>query len=352
MKIRVDCVPYTLNFKFLAGTSRGTMKQKLTYFLRITDCGGNSPAAFGEIPFFNGLSPETLEQHEIQLQRLKAVQSEEELKEFKACSSIRFGVDMVLRERETGIPGLYFPSKFTEGMSSLTINGLIWMGSFSEMKRRIDEKLKENFTCIKIKIGAVDWDDEIKLIKYIRAKRGNDVTVRVDANGAFSPDNCFQRLDELAALNVHSIEQPIRQGNWTIMASLCKATPLPIALDEELIGLDRGDVRNELLNFIKPQFIVLKPALCYGFEGAEDWIRRAEERHIGWWITSALESSVGLNAISQFTGAVNPRIPQGLGTGNLYTNNLESPLSLSGHTLRFTGPSDIYTQQLNLLFKN
>ena len=351
MKIKTEYRTYTLHFKFPAGTSRGIMNDKLTYFLKVSDPGNPEKVGYGEVPFFKGLSAESQAELESQLDLISGMDNLEEMLESPLFSSLRFGLEMALRDLEGGGRSLYFPSPFTLAESSLEINGLIWMGDFNLMKSRVEEKLKADFKCIKIKIGAVNWNDELDLIRFIRSRRGKHITVRVDANGAFSPDEAMPKLEELARLGVHSIEQPIKHGNWENMRFICEHSPVPVALDEDLIGVPVGIQRDELIDYIRPQFLILKPALCYGFSGASDWIERARRRNIGWWVTSALESSSGLNAIAQFTGVLHPEIPQGLGTGSLYTNNLPSPLRLEGDRLWYCGPADAYKSRLDSLFK-
>ena len=223
------------------------------------------------------------------------------------------------------------------------------MGDFDEMIERIDEKVEQGFHCIKLKIGAIDWMKEVQMIEYIRKKYSDSsLQIRVDANGGFSMDNALPRLKRLADLGVHSIEQPIQAGCPELMAFLCQVSPLKIALDESLIGIYGKEKKAKLLDEVNPGYIILKPSLCGGFSGAEEWIKLAEERSIGWWITSALESNVGLNALAQWTADLNTAIPQGLGTGGLFTNNFESPLRLDSDQLRYDSSieidNDIYSK--------
>lgn len=349
--IKINYRPYILKFKFPAGTSRGTLHDKLTYFIRIQSLENPEIVAFGEVPFFQGLSAESQDELEKQLQALCRISDLEDLKDFEACSSLTFGLEMAIDDFRNGGKGVFFTSDFLTDGSKIPINGLIWMGNFSEMKLRVDEKLKEGFNCIKIKIGAVDWQDELALIDYLRANSPEDTTIRLDANGAFSPEECLGKLEQLDRYNIHSIEQPIKAGNWTEMKRICENSPIPVALDEELIGIPVSSRRKELLEFIKPAYIVLKPALCYGFWGAYHWITLAEDLGLDWWFTSALESNVGLDALAQFASRFSLRRPQGLGTGNLYLNNFPSPLLLQGEDLRFKGPSDIFRDSLQSLFR-
>jgi L-alanine-DL-glutamate epimerase-like enolase superfamily enzyme len=222
-----------------------------------------------------------------------------------------------------------FPSKFTSGKASIPINGLIWMGDEQFMKSQIRSKIDAGFDCLKIKIGAIDFDTELSLIKAIRKEYDVEtIELRVDANGAFSPLEAMEKLKRLSDFNLHSIEQPIRQGQYDAMAELCAHAPLPIALDEELIGIHDVTKRGLLLQTINPQYIILKPTLVGGFSGSQSWIDLAEKQSVDWWITSALESNIGLNAIAQWTYQLNVNRPQGLGTGALYTNNIEAPLKI------------------------
>lgn len=341
--------PYKLIFKEPAGTSRGVLKEKRTVFVRLKDSEDPSITGYGEVPVFEGLSRESYDQV---IDRLKTLSSGfisiSEIIEGEV-SSIKFGLESAMQDIKNGSKSIYFPSCFTARESSLTINGLIWMGDFREMERRLIQKIKEGFRCIKIKIGAIKWREEIDLIKRIRSLCGDEVQIRVDANGAFSPYDCLRKLDQLAVLGVHSVEQPIKARQLNYMRRICCLSPVPIALDEELIGIAVKDKRSELLEYVKPAYIILKPSLCFGFSGTLDWIKRATALKIGWWITSALESNVGLDAIAQFTGRLSPVIPQGLGTGTLYNNNLPSPLLLKKDRLSFSGKHGIYRKILETL---
>jgi L-alanine-DL-glutamate epimerase-like enolase superfamily enzyme len=228
-----------------------------------------------------------------------------------------------------------FPSKFTKGEASIPINGLVWMGTEAFMKQQVKTKIEAGFSCIKMKIGAIDFQTEINLLKVIRAEySSNDIELRVDANGAFSIDSALEKLKVLSELDLHSIEQPIKAGQHQEMARLCEDSPLDIALDEELIGVFFVTKKKKLLQMINPQYIILKPSLVGGFKRSDEWIELADQNHIGWWITSALESNIGLNAIAQYTYTLQNNIPQGLGTGGLFTNNFESPLQVKNGTLR------------------
>lgn len=342
-----------LKFREPAGTSRGIMYEKPTYLLKLWDERNPEVFGLGEAAVFPGLSPEADHRYEYKLIELLANVAIGRPTDLSRHSSIQFGFEQALRDFAAGGKRIYYPSSFTAGNSEITINGLVWMGSYEEMRRRVQEKVDKGFRCIKLKIGAIDWNKELSLIKSLRKDFPSDkLTIRVDANGAFSMENVFLRLKELADLEVHSIEQPIPQGFPDLMRFICEVSPLPIALDEELIGISGMENKKKLLDFIKPAYIILKPALCGGFSGAEEWIEAARQTGIGWWITSALESNVGLNAIAQFTASLSPDIPQGLGTGGLFTNNFTLPLYLDGEHLRYDSYMPIDQQQfINLDWK-
>ena len=323
---------YILEFKQASGTSRGVLTTKETYFLEVFD---GDKKGIGECAIFRGLSFEDIPEYEEMLKWLCDNINENKKtlrKELLHFPSIWFGYEQAMLNLKHG-EDLYFPSEFSEGYSSLKINGLIWMGEADFMKQQIEEKLNQGFHCLKLKIG-IDWKAEKEILKQLREKFGKeDLELRVDANGGFTFEEAKTVLQELADLDIHSIEQPIKAGNITEMAELCKNTPTPIALDEELIGVLNFDDKKELLEKINPQFIILKPSLVGGFSGTDEWISFAEAQKTGWWITSALESNIGLNAIAQYAFTKNPKIPQGLGTGGLFTNNLETRLVLHGDEL-------------------
>lgn len=333
--LKASYIKYLLHFKEPAGTSRGTLTDKETYVIRIWEEARPEVAGIGECPLLRGLSADDRPEYEQKLQEVCEHIAHINPGELQEWSSIRFGVEMALADLHYGGKGSYFPSAFTQGEQAIEINGLIWMGDRSTMFSRICQKLEAGFRCIKLKIGAIDFEEELALLDYIRHHFSPDeVELRVDANGAFTPANVMSRLNALAAFELHSIEQPIRQGQWKEMAHLCRTAPVAIALDEELIGVSRTEQKRELLETIRPQYIILKPALCGGFEGAREWITLAEERHTGWWVTSALESNIGLSALAQWVATLHNPMPQGLGTGQLYTNNFPSRLVQEGSRLR------------------
>ena len=327
---------YILNFKLPSGTSRGILRTKETWFLQLNE-GENW--GIGECGIFRGLSVDDRPDYE---EKLKWVCDNIHLgedalyKNLTEFPSIQIGVEMAFKSFVTKDKFQLFPSSFSNGEASIPINGLIWMGDKIFMKQQISEKLKDGFTCIKMKIGAIDFNTELELLKSIRKEfTPSEVELRVDANGAFSSSEALEKLKRLSDLQLHSIEQPIKPKQWQEMARLCEETPLPIALDEELIGVFSSEEKKQLLQTIQPQYIILKPSFIGGFKGCDTWISLAQKHHVGWWITSALESNVGLNAISQYTFTKNSKLPQGLGTGSLYTNNIASPLEVINGCLRY-----------------
>jgi o-succinylbenzoate synthase len=327
---------YLLDFKQPSGTSRGTLTQKETYFIIINS---EIKQGIGECGLFRGLSIDDRLDYENKLNWVCNhidLGLEELLTQLIEFPSIQIGLEMAFKSLESHDPFELFPSKFIGGEDSISINGLVWMGSESFMKEQIAKKIEAGFSCIKMKIGAIDFQQEINLLKSIRNQfSSKDIELRVDANGAFHPTNALEKLKILSDLDLHSIEQPIKQGQIDAMATLCKKTPLPIALDEELIGVFSVTKKQELLQTINPQYIILKPSLVGGFSGSDEWINLAEKQNIGWWITSALESNVGLNAIAQYTYTKQSIMPQGLGTGSLFTNNFECPMQVNNGQLQY-----------------
>ena len=321
---------YILNFKRPSGTSRGIMTQKETWFIVIESEG---KTGIGECGILRGLSFDDRPDFEAKLIWLcENIQLDPEdlhkaLEDFPA---IQFGLEQAFYSLSSSHPFLLFPSDFTNENYPIPINGLVWMGEREFMRKQIQEKLKSGFTCIKMKIGAIDFQTELDLLRFIRNQFSKEaIEIRVDANGAFHPEEALTKLEQLATLDIHSIEQPIRQGQWDAMRKLCKNTPIPIALDEELIGVVDVTKREELLQTIKPQYIILKPSLVGGYKESEHWINLAQNQETGWWVTSALESNIGLNAIAQWTFTLKNELPQGLGTGGLFTKNFEAPLEVS-----------------------
>ena len=326
---------YTLQFKRPSGTSRGILTKKDTYFLILE---ANDKIGIGECGLLEGLSPDPLASYEGVLSTLcQQIENDlfDEANLINDYPSIQMGLDMAKRSLVAETPFTLFPSTFSKGLTALPINGLIWMGDFSFMQAQIDQQLVAGFNCIKMKIGALDFDKELQLLAQIRRHYGSDqIELRVDANGAFHPDTALQKLQELSQFNLHSIEQPIAVGQVEKMHELCQKSPVPIALDEELIGIQHQCDKAALLDQIAPAYIILKPTLLGGFKASQEWIHLAQERGIAWWVTSALESNVGLNAIAQWTATLSTDMPQGLGTGSLYTNNIPCPLVVEKGYLR------------------
>lgn len=321
---------HILHFKNPSGTSRGILTHKETWFLVLDDKGKKG---IGECGLLRGLSIDDRPDYEEKLKwtcQNIALGFETLWYELMAFPSIQMGLETAFISVQKENPMMVFESDFYKGQESMPINGLVWMGSAEYMKQQIEDKIKQGFSCIKLKIGALDFDLELSLIAYIRQFFDeHQMMIRVDANGAFNYIEALDKITQLSEYKLHSIEQPIAKGYPDKMAILCKNTPLPIALDEELIGVYDLKQKQDLLDEIKPQFIILKPSLVGGFKGSQEWIQLAEARNIGWWVTSALESNIGLNAIAQWTYTLNSSMYQGLGTGGLYTNNFDSPLTIS-----------------------
>ena len=327
---------YTLNFKRPSGTSRGIMTNKETWFLILRD--GNN-FGIGECGILRGLSVDDRPGYEKKLNWLCQNISKgfdglwNELMEYP---SLQFGLEQALLSLQSTDPFVLFPSDFTEKESPIPINGLIWMGDQGFMYEQIEQKLEQGFNCLKMKVGAIDFETELSLLTSIRKRFSKDeIELRVDANGAFAPESAMDKLNRLAELELHSIEQPIKAKNWEKMAALCKNSPLPIALDEELIGVYGVTKKSAMLQTIRPKYLILKPSLVGGFKGSSEWITIAEDLDIGWWVTSALESNIGLNAIAQWTYTLKNKMPQGLGTGSLFTNNFDAPLEVKGGQLYY-----------------
>lgn len=330
----------TLHFRQPAGTSRGVYTTRKSYFLTLTDDERPHIKGIGECASLPDLSCDASPNYEKTLRHL--CQMTEQLGEIpydilRPYPSILFGLETAFAQLAADGSTALFDTPFAHGEEGITINGLVWMGTYEEMFQRMEEKLRQGFHCVKLKIGAIDFERELDLIRHIRETfTARQVELRVDANGGFTPENAMSRLEALAPYDIHSIEQPIRQHQWKEMARLCQASPIPIALDEELIGVNLKGMKEDLLDTIHPQYIILKPSLHGGMRGCEEWISMANKRGIGSWITSALESNVGLNAIAHFCAKVyGPHVsmPQGLGTGLLFTDNIDMPLEIRGDRL-------------------
>lgn len=327
------------HFRFPAGTSRGVYTTRTSWLVKLTDDEGH--IGVGECAPLPQLSCDDLPNYEevlheacIQVEATNAVPVEQ----LRPYPSMLFGFETAMLNLQQQSWAL-FDTPFSRGEEGIPINGLVWMGSFDEMRQRMEEKLYDGFQCVKLKIGAIDFDEELSLIKMLRQRFSREnVELRVDANGAFSPEEAPRRLEQLAQYDIHSIEQPIRQGQWQVMATLCRNTPLPIALDEELIGVNDPYKKEELLDVTRPQYIIIKPSLHGAMVGATEWVTMARQRGIGSWMTSALECNIGLNAVAHLAALLyGPAItmPQGLGTGQLFTDNVEVPLHLQGDRMWF-----------------
>lgn len=337
---------HILNFTQNRGTSRGVLKTKPSYFLILQE---DNKTYIGECGILPSLSYDDKPEYEEKLDEVvRALNHNLPLPDLNAWPSIKCGVEMLLLHKKGKSLDNLFDTPFTRENKGIEINGLIWMADEKTMLEEIKTKLKSGFTCIKLKIGAIDFDSELSLLKFIRKHYSSqEVIIRVDANGAFSANEALEKLNRLAPLEIHSIEQPIRQGQWQEMAQLCLETPIPIALDEELIGLTTFAERLNMIQTIKPQAIILKPSLVGGFEICDEWIDLAQQNNAFWWATSALESNIGLNAIAQYTASKNPEIAQGLGTGMLYENNVESPLEIVENKLFYNPEKNWKTPFLN-----
>ena len=369
---KIDISERTLHFKQPAGTSRGVYTTRHSYYLTLTSDEMPGVEGVGECATLPDLSCDAKPEYEMTLRQV--CQMVEQMGRIpydmiRAYPSITFGLETafasffdaakkklgamnlsegktsveILKEAGVSVPaGMenltdLFDSPFGRGEEGITINGLVWMGTYEEMLARLEEKLQAGFHCVKLKIGAIDFFKELDLIKRIRDVYTKElVELRVDANGGFLPENAMSQLEALAKYDIHSIEQPIKQHQWPKMAQLCRETPLPIALDEELIGVNVRSMKQALLDTIRPQYIILKPSLHGGIYGCNEWIELANQRGIGSWITSALESNIGLNAIAHYAAKVygpNVQMPQGLGTGQLFTDNIPMPLEIRGDQL-------------------
>jgi len=347
---------YTLHFTFKAGTSRGVLTERDTYYVKLWDSGNPAVYGLGECAPLRGLSVDDVPTYETYLNAICgqingggfAPDTDTISEQIGAdWPSIQAGFEMAWLDLQNGGKRLLYDTPFSRGKAGIEINGLVWMGDEAFMREQIDAKLAAGFRCLKLKIGAIDFEHECDLLSYIRTHYPPEqITLRVDANGAFTPEEAPKKLEKLAAYHLHSIEQPIRQGQVEKMAKLCATTALPIALDEELIGISSFQAKQTLLHTIRPQYIILKPSLLGGFGHCQEWITIAESLDIGWWITSALESNIGLNAIAQFTASLLNPLPQGLGTGQLYHNNIGSPLAIRGGFLYYDTDTEWETGQI------
>jgi o-succinylbenzoate synthase len=325
---------HTSIFAQPGGTSRGVLTTKDSWFLIYKNSDWKYPAV-GECSYIDGLNPEKREDIEPMLDRVcKAISTNTALPDLTDFPCIQFGVETLAADMAVQGSKIFQQTDLTSGEAHIPINGLVWMGDISFMKSQIEEKVKQGFDCIKIKVGAIEFEEELNLLKWIRSTHTSEkLELRVDANGGFSVSEAMEKLKRISDFNIHSIEQPIATNQWDAMAQLCQDSPIPVALDEELIGVDRTKI-DDLLSHINPQYIILKPSLIGGIRSSENWIQSAEKQDIGWWMTSALETNVGLNAIVQYAYLKSVSMPQGLGTGGLFTNNFDSPLYIQRQFMR------------------
>lgn len=332
----IKIVPRRLHFKQPAGTSRGSYTTRDVWYLHLTSDKYPDRVGIGECAPLPKLSCDDMQGYESVLAHICNEVTEQggfSVESLRDYPSILFGLETAFRHLERGCFELW-DTPFSRGEVGIPINGLIWMGDYKKMLEQIEAKMAVGFRCIKLKIGAINFEEELALLRFIRSHfSAKEVELRVDANGAFAPADAMEKLKRLAELDLHSIEQPIRAGQWEDMARLTTETPLPIALDEELIGINIPERKQCLLDSVHPQYIILKPSLHGGMAGGNEWIREAEKRNIGWWITSALESNIGLNAIAHWCATFNNPLPQGLGTGALFTNNVDMPLEVRKDSL-------------------
>ncbi len=333
MKITIE--ERVLHFKQPAGTSRGVYVERKLWLVTITD---GSREGVGECAPLPQLSCDDIPNYADVLRHFcDEVErtGEIDVEAMRDYPSMLFGLETAMLNLRNG--NRLFDTPFSRGEVGIPINGLVWMGSFDEMNQRIEQKLQQGFRCVKLKIGAIDFEQELELVKKIRERFGpREVELRVDANGAFSYEEALYKLELLSQYALHSIEQPIKAKQWAFMAELCRESPLPIALDEELIGVNDPDIKRQMLNIIRPAYIILKPSLHGGMAGVREWIELARDMRIGTWMTSALESNIGLNAIAQLCSSIygeDIKMPQGLGTGQLFTDNVPMPLEIRGDKL-------------------
>ncbi len=341
-RYQIDIEPRTLHFKRPAGTSRGVYTTRRVHLVRLSDPNEPGRVGIGECAPLPQLSRDDLPDYEERLAAAcahLAESGEPDVEALRLYPSILFGLETALAHLRAGSLAFH-DTPFSRGEAGIPINGLIWMGDYQMMLEQIERKIAAGYRCVKLKIGAIRFDEELALLRHIRAKLpAAKVELRVDANGAFSPAEAMEKLQRLAELEIHSIEQPIRAGQWEEMARLAATSPLPIALDEELIGHDTYEAKKRLLQAIHPRYIILKPSLHGGIHGCEEWIEIAGREGIGWWITSALESNIGLNSIAQWCATLGNPLPQGLGTGALFTDNIDLPLEVRGDCLWFNPKS-------------
>ena len=329
-------IKHQLQFKTSGGTSRGVLRHKDSWLIQISK---DDQYGIGECSIIEGLSPESPQIVQNILEQIPQYLNEGKeflLQRYSKAPAVQFAIEMAFSGLDSHHPLMHFDTQFIHQQQMIPINGLIWMGDVEAMMTQLEQKINSGFSCIKIKVGAIDFESECNFLGHIRKRfHSSDLTLRLDANGAFQPEGAMQKLSKLSEYNIQSIEQPIAPGQWKEMATLCKTSPIPIALDEELIGIYSEQEKVNLILEIKPQYIILKPSLVGGWQGADQWVSIAENYAVNWWATSALESNIGLNAIAQWVSTKQINRPQGLGTGGLFTNNIDTPLYLRGQNMGF-----------------
>jgi len=326
-----------LRFKFPAGTSRGVLHEKYSWFILLSLVNKPGISGIGECSLIPGLSYDDRFDFEPKLEEVCDLITAGEKPEhisLEEFPSIRFGLETAMKDLETGGGKILYQSSFTDGKAGIPVNGLIWMDNKERMMEQINNKISSGFRIIKLKVGAINFKDELEILHRIRTRYDMpEIEIRLDANGAWGADEALEKIDRLSEYHIHSIEQPIKAGNPEEIGRICRESPVEIALDEELIGIFDRREKESLLKTVRPAYIILKPGLLGGFAATGEWIEIAEKLEIGWWITSALESNIGLNAIAQWTAGFDPRVAQGLGTGQLFENNIPSPLEIRGDRL-------------------
>lgn len=325
---RIRITPYQLHFRSPARTSRSVMRQRKVYFMEAAGTIMNDQRiGWGEIAPLDGLSPETTEFHQSMEDLAGKWMEISAVEEFLKFPSFRFGLEAASLDLKHGGRRVWFDGEFARGQSVIPINGLIWMGDKEYMSDQIRQKLNDGYPCLKLKIGGINFEEELQLLAYIRQEFSpRDLELRLDANGSFQPEDAREKLKKLSEFSIHSIEQPVKAGQWDLMAALCAENLIPIALDEELIGIKTREEKERLLDHIRPQYLIFKPSLIGGLAQTREYIDFCSRRGTGWWVTSALESNVGLNVLAQFCDDLNVKRVQGLGTGKLFSNNIPSPL--------------------------
>lgn len=330
------CLRHRLEFKIPGGTSRGVLRHKDSWLIQIST---GDKHGIGECSIIEGLSPESPQVVQNIFEEIpQYLEKGKEflLQRYTKAPAVQFAIEMAFSGLDSHHPLLHFDTQFVHHQQMIPINGLIWMGDIENMMAQLEQKINLGFSCIKIKVGAIDFESECDFLHRIRKRyHSSDIELRLDANGAFQPEDAMQKLSRLSEYKIHSIEQPIAPGQWDEMATLCKSTPIPIALDEELIGVKSESDKENVIQHINPQYIIIKPSLVGGWQGADQWVSIAEKHAVGWWATSALESNIGLNAIAQWVSTKQISMPQGLGTGGLFTNNIDTPLYLRGQNMGF-----------------